>query len=172
MSETSLSGILSFWQKAGLYPFTPLEVNFAINLGWVILSSLIRASGDYRLKQKEEEDSQAPFIFLSFKLILFLFSFVAMVAIFLSFSFWLDFYEIQIGHLLWWTPSVASIFLAEFSHLAASLVRKKAEGIATVGEEMVEKSSKELPIYFLSLFFSLGIFWLILILKNRDRFGL
>jgi len=172
MDEASLSGILKFWQSTGLYPFSALEINFFINFIWVIFSSIFRVSGDYRLKQREEKTTQVPLIFLSFKLILFLFSFVGMVAIYLSFSFWLDFYGAQMDSFLWWLPSAISIFLVEFSHWVVALVREKkeAEG-TTVAEEMMEKSSKELPIYFLTLFFGLGIFWLVLILNNRDNLG-
>ncbi len=173
MDEASLSGILKFWQGTGLYPFSALKVNFFINFIWVILSSIFRVSGDYRLKQREEKTTQAPLIFLSFKLILFLFSFVGMVAIYLSFSFWLNFYEVRMDSFLWWLPSVISISLIEFSHWAAALVReRKKEESSTVGEEMMEKSSKELPIYFLTLFLGLGFFWLAMILNNRDSLGL
>lgn len=172
MDEASLSGIIKFWQNTGLYPFSPLEVNFFINFIWVIFSSTFRFSSDYRLKQKEEKTTQAPLTFLSFRLILFLFSFVGMVAIYLSFSFWLGFYGVRMGNFLWWLPSAISISLVEFSHWAAALVKEKEEEKGTtVGEEMMEKSSKELPIYFLTLFFGLGIFWLVLILNNKDKLG-
>lgn len=169
MNEASVSGILDFWQKTGLYLVSPLEVNFIINLGWVVLSSILRSSSDYRLRQSEGNIIQTPFTFLSFKLILFLFSFIATFSIFISFSFWFDFYEVKSSSLLWWTPSAASIFLAEFSHLAASLLKGKEEEELTMGEKIIERGRKELPIYFMTLFLGLTIFCLAMILSNRER---
>lgn len=161
MDEATISGILEFWQKTGLYPFTPLEVNFAINFSWVVLSSIFRSSSDYRFS----------FSFLSFRLIIFLFSFIATFAIYLTSLFWLDFYEVTVGNILWWMPSMISIFLAEFSHFTVKFAKKKEEEEGTIAEEMMEKSSKELPVYFLILFFIILGIWLVMILKNRERFG-
>lgn len=173
MNEASL-GILNFWQNLGFSPFGALEVNFIINLAWVIVHSFFRSTGDYRLRQSAEKTTRVPLTFLSYQVILFLFSFVATLAIFLSFIFWFALSE-RGGSLLWWLPSVTSILLAESSHLLSLAFKKQKkpdEEKETVGEQLYEASSQQLPLYFALLFLGLGIFWLVMIFKNQEGWGI
>lgn len=149
-----------------IYPFIPLEVNFMINLCWVILRSAFRAVSDYRVSKLEIDKSPTIniFTFLEFKILVFILSFLVMFMLALSLDFWFTYLELKPTHILWWLPSVAAIILAETSNLLAGIFRGK--GVEEEEEIGFEKSRQGLSIYFIISSLFLVFFWAFMIFKT------
>lgn len=148
-----------------IYPFAPLEINFLINFGWVLLRSLFKGFSDYRVTRDErQEGTGGLFLFAEMKIAVFLFSFLATFAISLSLDFWFSILDISQNTFIWWLPSTVAILLAETSGLITKILPKKEEETELIEESELEKIS-QLSVYFLLAFLSLITFWLIMVLK-------
>lgn len=158
-----------------IYPFAPLEINFLINLGWVLLRSLFKGFSDYRVtRDGDQEGVGGLFLFAEMKIAIFLFSFLAMFAISLSLDFWFSILGISKDTFIWWLPSAVAISLAEISGLITKILPEKEEELE---EELVEGEEGELPegpevektsqlsVYFFLIFLLLLVFWLVMTLK-------
>lgn len=148
-----------------IYPFAPLEINFLINLGWLVLKSLFKSFSDYRVtKERNQEGMGGLFIFAEMKIAVFLLSFLTTFAIFLSLDFWFEILEVSENELIWWLPSAVAISLAEISGLITKILPEKEEELGSIEGSEVKKIN-QLSVYFILVFLSLMVFWLIMALN-------
>lgn len=153
-----------------IFPFAPLEINFIINLSWVVFKSLFKSFSDYRVTKEEgQEQTSGFFIFAEIQITTFLLSFLTTFAVFLSLDFWLAILDISKSGFIWWLPSVISIVLAEASGATSKLFPEKKERLEFFENPEIKKTLKKtshLSVYFFLVFFCLTVFWLIMVLKH------
>jgi hypothetical protein len=159
MRDQLLLQYLNILIELKIYPFAPLEINFIINLFWMLVRGFFKSKSEYRY-------SQGLSGFFQFKMINFMLSFLVMFLIFISLEFWLTFTDFNYG-LLVLTPALASIILQEFSILLTALFYKEDENLS-FEEKQIIKSEKELSTYFAVSFLILAGFWGYILI---DRFN-
>lgn len=146
-----------------IYPFAPLGVNFAIGLGWFLARKIFKASKDYQTAQQAEEEGGTG-VFLSVEVILYLFSFLVTLAVFLTLDFWFKVKDVGQFQYMWWLPSAVTIGLAEIAKGLEILTQKKpAEGELTREETELEKRTQHFTYYFWITVLTLGGFWIYLL---------
>ena len=151
--------------KFRIYPFAPLEINFLIDCGWVVIRSLFKGFFDYRVTREGRQGGGSGFfLFAEMRIAIFIFSFLVTFSISLSLDFWFTLMGISKNKFIWWLPSTIAISLAETSGLITRILPEKEEEGELLETVEIRKIS-HLSVYFSLVFLSLVIFWLIMGLK-------
>ena len=144
-----------------LYPFVPLGVNFTIQLLWVVIRSFSKVRSDYQTAQEAKAEGGAG-IFVGTQVILYLFSFIIILAIFLSLDFLFKTREISGLKYMWWLPSVASISLVEISKFLAKIFKGEPESEAEEETEL-EGKTRQLSYFFWVSVIAIGGLWFVIL---------
>lgn len=144
-----------------IYPFAPLGVNFTIQLLWVVIRSFSKVRSDYQAAQEAKAEGGAG-IFVGTQVILYLFSFIITLAIFLSLDFLFKTREISGLKYMWWLPSAASIGLVETSKFFAKIFKGKSESVAEEETEL-EGKTRQLSFFFWISVMAIGGLWFVIL---------
>ena len=152
-----------------IYPFAPLGVNFTIQLLWVVIRNFSKVRSDYRTAQEAKAEGGAG-IFVGTQMVLYLFSFIITLIIFLSLDFLFKTREIASLKYMWWLPSTASIGLMEISKLLAKIFEGESESEVEEETELEGKTRQLSYFFWVSVIVMGGLWFVILFGKEVDLF--